>query len=141
MNRKDFLKQLGLSGGAIFATYCMGGLTACSSNTPTPASNVDFTLDLSLPANKALNTNGGYLISNQVVVARTITGAFVAVTVVCSHEGETKVSYNANANNFSCSAHGATFDITGKGTNSNGSKGLKTYQTTLTGTMLRVFSV
>lgn len=153
MNRKEFLKGLGFSGAAIFATYCMGGLTACSSSTssPTPSNptnpgtttKVDFTLDLTQTANAALNTNGGFVINtaNQVVVARTVTGSFAAVTIVCSHEGNPQVRYNSAANNFACSVHGATFDLQGRGTNANGSKGIKAYQTTLTGNSLRVFEV
>jgi cytochrome b6-f complex iron-sulfur subunit len=151
MNRKEFLKGLGFSGAAIFATYCMGGLTACSSSTssPTPSNptnpgtttKVDFTLDLTQNANAALNVNGGFVINtaNQVVVARTTSGSFAAVTIVCSHEGNPNVSYNSSANNFRCSVHGATFDLQGRGTNANGSRGIKAYQTTLTGNLLRVF--
>ncbi len=60
MNRKDFLKNLGLSGAAIFATYCVGGLSSCSSNSSiTPANVIDFTLDLTAVANKNLTVNGG----------------------------------------------------------------------------------
>jgi cytochrome b6-f complex iron-sulfur subunit len=138
MNRKDFLKSLGISGAAIFATYCAGGLTSCTSDSNTPASVTDFTLDLTLPANKSLNTNGGYVIANNVVVARTNTGSYVAVTKICSHEGNPNITFDGANNRFSCSSHGALFDIQGKGTNANGSRGLKTYQTVLTGTMLRV---
>ncbi|WP_345249689.1 hypothetical protein [Nibrella saemangeumensis] len=32
MNRGDFLRSLGLSSAALMSLYCMGGLTACSSN-------------------------------------------------------------------------------------------------------------
>jgi cytochrome b6-f complex iron-sulfur subunit len=139
MNRKDFLKSLGLSGAAIFATYCMGGLTACSSNNPTP-SPADFTLDLTVAANKNLTVNGGFIITNNVVVARTNAGNYVAVTKICSHEGNPNVTFDAGNNRFYCTSHGALFDLQGKGLNSNGSGGIKTYQTTLTGTMLCVFS-
>jgi nitrite reductase/ring-hydroxylating ferredoxin subunit len=131
MNRKEFLQGLGMSGAAIFATYCLG-LSGCSSksNDPTPASNVDFTLNLNEPANAALRTNGGFVIntSQKVIVARTNTGSFVAATIVCSHEGKEQIYYNANE--FQCAAHGARFDTTGKGLNANGSKGLKIYKTT-----------
>ncbi len=138
MNRKDFLKNLGISGAAIFATYCAGGLTSCTSDSNNPSTVADFSLDLTLPANKSLNTNGGYVIANNVVVARTNTGAYVAVTKICSHEGEPNITFDGANNRFSCSSHGALFDTQGKGTNANGSKGLKTYQTILTGTMLRI---
>lgn len=137
MNRNDFLKTLGLGGAALVAVYCTG----CSDNGGIkPSNNVDFTLDLTTPANAALNTNGGYVISNNVVVARTNSGTFVAVTQVCSHEGRTNVSYRKSSNDFYCNVHGATYDTMGKGSNSDGKNGLTTYQTAHTGTSLRVFS-
>ncbi len=147
MNRKEFLKGLGFSGAAIFATYCMGGLTACSSNVssptpnPTPTGKVDFSLNLDDTVNAPLNANGGFVVNaaNQVVVARTTSGTFAAVTIVCSHEGNPNVTYRPTSNNFQCSVHGATFDLQGRGTNSFGSKGIKTYQTSLNGRILRIF--
>lgn len=144
MNRKEFLQSLGVSGAAIVATYCMG-LTGCSSsNDPTPNASVDFTLNLNDAANAPLRANGGFIINTaqKVVVARTNTGGFVAATVVCSHEGNEKVSFNGSANEFQCSVHGARFDTAGKGLNANGSKGLKIYKTTFdaTANTLRVTS-
>ena len=41
---------------------------------------------------------------------------------------------------FHCTAHGARYDTQGKGLNGNGARGLATYQTSLTGTTLRIFS-
>ena len=62
MDRKSFLSALGYSSGALMLTACLG---ACAKNSAgsyvTPAAAVDFTLDLSLPANAALNNAGGYL--------------------------------------------------------------------------------
>lgn len=141
MNRKDFLKQLGFSGAAIFATYCVGGgLAACSSSGLSPATNVDFTLDLTAAENAALKNKGGYITRNTVVVAYTTLGTYVAVTQVCSHEGRQEVMYRSAQNNFYCTAHGATFDLSGNGLNSEGRGGLKVYNTQLTNNSLRVFS-
>jgi cytochrome b6-f complex iron-sulfur subunit len=135
MNRIEFLKKLGFGGASLVAVYC----SSCVDEN-IPLANVDFTLDLTLAVNSALNSNGGFVIKNRVVVARTSSGNFVAVTQVCSHEGQVQVSFRAASNDFQCSAHGATYNTAGAGTNANGSKGLTTYQTTLTGTSLRVFS-
>lgn len=140
MNRKDFLKQVGFSGAAIFATYCMGGLSGCSSSGLSPASNVDFTLDLSLAENAALKNKGGFLIKNSVVVAYTTQGSYVAVTQVCSHEGRQEVTYRSAQNNFYCTAHGALFDTSGNGLNSEGRGGLKLYNVQLTNNLLRIYS-
>jgi nitrite reductase/ring-hydroxylating ferredoxin subunit len=138
MNRTEFLKKMGLGGAALVAVYCSG----CSVNnvTPTPSGSVDFTLDLTASANAALNTVGGYVISNRVVVAKIPTGEFVAVTQVCSHEGRANVTYLKSSNVFYCNVHGATYDTTGKGLNSDGRNGLTTYKTSLSGSSLRVYS-
>ena len=78
-------------------------------------------------------------IYNGVVISKGIDGAFYAATVICSHENEKKVLYDKSKNQYICSAHGATFDLTGKGTNKNGSSGLTIYKTLLNGTILRVY--
>jgi cytochrome b6-f complex iron-sulfur subunit len=135
MERRDFLEQLGIGAAFVLTTACLG---SCKKDTAvTPA---DFTLDLTAAANANLKTNGGYVVSNGVVVAKTTAGDYVAATVVCSHEQKTQVVYDKAANQWHCTAHDARFDMTGKGVNSNGSKGLAIYKTTLTGTSLRVFS-
>ena len=139
MNRKDFLKKMGFSAGAIMATYCFGGLTtSCSSDAVGP-SGIDFTIDLTEASNAALQNVGGFVRVNNVVIAQVAEDDYVAVTQVCSHEGEKQVSYRASKNDFYCSAHGATFDINGKGTNNNGNRGIKVYTTELNGPSLRVF--
>ncbi|MEQ9375758.1 MAG: Rieske 2Fe-2S domain-containing protein [Imperialibacter sp.] len=141
MTRGEFVKSLGISVGAIMATWCIGGLTSCmNADMPAPGDGgVDFTIDLEASENKALLTNGGWLIKNSVVIARTNSGDYVAVTQVCSHEGRKQVAYRASKNDFYCNAHGATYSISGKGTNSAGSRGLTRYTTQLDKNSLRVF--
>lgn len=134
MNRIEFLKSLGLGAGAIMATHCLGGCT--DDNTVAPAA--DFTIDLSNSSYNSLNTVGGWTIVNQIVIARVDTNTFVAVTQKCSHEGLFQVTYRAGNKDFYCTAHGATFNTSGGGTNSNGKNGLKVYNTSLNGTILSV---
>jgi len=86
-----------------------------------------------------LATNGGFLVHNGIVVARTTTGSFIAVSASCTHQG-TNVNYNASGNNFICPNHGAQFSSTGAVTRGPASSNLATYNTTLTGTTLRVYS-
>ncbi len=137
MERRDFLEKIGIGAAFVLTSSCFG---ACTSTDYAPTGTVDFTLDLALTENAALTPNGGFLIANKIVVAKDTSGAYVAATQVCSHEGKVQVSYNKAANNYVCSAHGATFSLTGAGTNSNGSKGLTIYKTQLTGTKLRIYS-
>jgi len=140
IKRNEFLKSLGLKGATLMAVYCgVNTLSSCTNDSSiTPASSVDFTLDLTQSTNSALTKDGGYVIANKVVIARISATNYVAVTQICSHENRQSVIFSNNG--FYCPEHGASFDISGKGTNSNGSKGLKTYKTTLSGTSLRIVS-
>lgn len=161
MTRIEFLKSLGLSGATLFTVLATCTLESCSSksNDPTPSTptggggsgsgsngvtgtntgnSIDFTLDLANGANGVLTSNGGSLISGDVIVARTSTGTFVAVSKACTHQGTT-VDFQSAQNRFFCSNHGSTFNLTGGVTNGPAISALKQYQTALTGTNLRVF--
>lgn len=139
IKRLEFLKSLGLKGASLFAVYCgVSSLSSCKNESVSPASGVDFTLDLTTATNTKLNTTGNYVIANGIVVARISSSAFAAVTQVCSHENRANVIFSGGG--FYCTQHGATFSITGAGTNANGSKGIQAYKTMLTGTSLRIYS-
>ena len=142
MNRMEFLKSLGLKGASLFAVYCAAsGLSSCINESMDPTTTTggtgnELTLDLTSATYSKLNTTGNYVIVSGIVIARVSATAFAAVTQVCSHEGKRQVVFNAGE--FYCPAHGARFDTAGKGLNSTGSRGLKTYVTTLDGTTLKV---
>ncbi|CAH0994254.1 hypothetical protein EMA8858_00363 [Emticicia aquatica] len=139
ISRNAFLRKMGFGSAAMLALLCTGELTSCTNATVAPASgSVDFTIDLTNAANIALTKNGGYIIQNNIVIAKTSLGTYAAVTLVCSHEQRKEVMYRTDR--FYCSAHGAEFDNTGKGLNSNGKKGIAAYKTELTGTTLRVYA-
>jgi cytochrome b6-f complex iron-sulfur subunit len=142
MNRMEFLKSLGLKGASLFAVYCAAsGLSSCVNEsmdptTPTGGTGNELSLDLTSAAYSKLNTVGNYVVVSGIVIARVSASSFAAVTQVCSHEGRRQVVFNAGE--FYCAAHGARFDTAGKGLNSTGSRGLKTYATVLDGTNLKV---
>lgn len=142
IKRNEFLKSLGFKGASLLAVYCgASALSSCQNESDvTPAGSVDFTIDLSNAAYSKLNTAGNYLVYNKVVIARTssATTGFAAVTQICSHEGQAQVYYTGSG--FACPAHGATFSLTGAKVNNVSSKGITAYQTSLSGTTLRVFS-
>ena len=143
MDRKDFWSQVGVGAAAFLAPICLGGIAGCgksssgsTSSVPSPPSNVDFTLDVS---SGALASNGGFLVSQGILVARTSAGAFLAVSAACTHEGTT-VNYNAANNNFVCPNHGAKFSNTGMVTLGPAPTNLKSYNTSLTNSTLRIYS-
>jgi cytochrome b6-f complex iron-sulfur subunit len=142
MDRKDFLNAIGMGAASIAVFNCIGCSKTSdgspSSSTPAP-SNVDFTLDLSSSTNTALNTNGGYIYSNGIIVARTTSGTYLAVSQTCRHES-TNVIYRPTQNQFYCQRHGATYSSTGVSAGIETNLPLTNYKTQLTGTTLRIYS-
>lgn len=137
MDRKEFLSQLGITGAAVFMGACMAG---CSKDSASPApSNVDFTINLSDPANAALGAAGGFVYKNNIIIARTQSNTYIAVSQACTHEGSTVQFQGAN-NRFYCPNHGATFSTSGSVTNGPATKALVSYNTQLSGTSLRIYS-
>jgi cytochrome b6-f complex iron-sulfur subunit len=142
MDRKEFLAQLGLSSAAIFAGACLAGCSKDDNGSGggvTPPANVDFTINLADSANASLNTAGGFIYQSGIIIARTLTDTYLAVAQACTHEG-TSVVWQAGNNRFFCPNHGSTFSTTGSVTNGPAGSALRRYNTSLTGTNLRVFS-
>jgi cytochrome b6-f complex iron-sulfur subunit len=133
MNRKEFLSLVGIGATGVFVTSC---LSACKKENNT---NIDFTLDLSNSANSSLTSNGGYLISQGVIVAKTNAGEYIAVSAACTHQG-VNVQFQASSNRFQCPSHGANFTSTGAVQNGPANSPLTKYNTSLSGNMLRVYS-
>jgi len=139
ISRKEFITQVGAGAAMIllpacFAT-CKKSSTSSSSSSNTTTS-VDFTVSV---ASGALASNGGYLVQNGVIIARTMSGTYLAVAAACTHE-RTNVQYSGSSNTFICPNHGAKFDATGKVINGPATKALQQYNTSLNGTTLRVYS-
>ena len=142
MDRKKFIQLMGIGTGTMILASCLGGCTKDDDDdheTPTPASNVDFTLDLTQSANSALKNNGGYMVTNGVIVAKTNLGTYIAVQKSCTHE-QYNLVYQGDNKRFYCFNHGATFSEAGAVTNGPATKSLVTYKTQLTGNSLRVYS-
>ena len=142
ISRMEFLKSMGFKGASLLAIYCgASAISSCINEAGDPAdgpAGIDFTLDLNDPANANLLSAGGYLIVNKIVIARVSADAFAAVTQVCSHENKSKVVFRDDE--FYCTEHGARYTLEGKGLNSEGKKGIKSFNTEFSGTSLHVFA-
>lgn len=137
MKRNEFLTALGVSAGTvIFAPF----LASCSKSSSGlgAGGTVDITIDLSLAGNTVLNNVGGSLVKSGVIIARTSSG-IIAVSATCTHEGST-VYYNSAIGRFVCPNHGANFSTSGSVLIGPANKALTSYNTSLTGTSLRVYS-
>jgi cytochrome b6-f complex iron-sulfur subunit len=140
MDRKDFLNAIGMGAASIAVFNCIGCSKSSTGGPSTPApTNVDFTLDLSSSANAALNTSGGYIYSNGIIVAHTTSGGFRAVSQTCRHQN-TDVIYRPNQNQFYCPRHGAIYSTTGVSAGIETNLPLTNYNTQLSGTNLRIYS-
>ncbi len=143
MDRKEFLAQLGLTSAAIFAGACLGGCSKDDNggggSVPPPPAGVNFTLNLSDAANSDLKRLGGFVYQGGIIIARTLADTYIAVSQACTHQG-TIVVYEGSNNRFFCNNHGSTFNNLGAVINGPAGAPLTKYNTTLTGTSLRVFS-
>lgn len=135
MKRGQFLRELGLSSGALMAFYCLGTtMTACStgSDDPTPSTPnppttggtpgltgnpdsgkgaINFTLDLANATYAPLKTVGNFLVVGDVIIANA-KGTMVALSKACTHQ-QTTIDYRAAQNDFMCSNHGSQFNLDG----------------------------
>lgn len=137
IKRLAFLKKLGLSGASLMAVYCGVTMSSCKSESVTPAANTGTIVTYDLNTYTDLKTIGGYYVdaARNIVIAHTSDDKYVTVTLICTHEGQREVRYSGTK--FSCTAHGATFDNTGKAL-TVASSALTTYPTTLSGTVLSI---
>lgn len=97
-----------------------------------------LTIDLTSSAAAALKTVGGYITRSGIVVAQVSAGVYAAVTQTCSHEPRQAIIFNRTE--FYCTVHGARYDLTGKGKNGFGSRGITAYKTATDGKTLVVYS-
>lgn len=153
MKRGEFLRSLGLTTSTLMAFYCLGTtMTACGSKTDDPdpdpvnpgngtgisgttTGSVNFTIDLTnTNITSKLLSGVKYLITGDVLVALTTSGAYVALSKTCTHEG-TQLQYRTAENDLYCSNHQSEFSTTGaveKGPAVGGTvPALKAYKTSL----------
>ena len=133
MNRKEFLQQLGVGATLALTGMCFHRCTFDN------LSDVDILLDLTAPENAELLNDGGFVVVDGVVVAKTSYGEFVAATRTCSHDAYEAIFFSYR-DEFECNRHGARFDLKGNGLNTFSSNGLTIYNIERMGTTLRVFS-
>ena len=140
INRLEFLKKMGLSGASLMAVYCGVTMSSCKNEdntSPAASTGKIVTFDMSTGTYTKLLTKGGYFVdnTNNIVIANTSDNGYVAVTLICTHEGNKNIFYSTNK--FACSIHGATYDNTGKNL-SVAQSPLKTYKVSQTGNVLTV---
>lgn len=152
-SRGQFLKTLGLSSKALMAFYCIGAVSACSSEaddvTPTgntgntnntntgntatgitgttTGSSLSYTIDLKNTSYAKLLTAGEFAIIGDTLVANA-NGNYIAVSKACTHEGTT-LTYRKAQGDLFCSNHGSEFSTDGTVEQSPATASLKTFKT------------
>jgi cytochrome b6-f complex iron-sulfur subunit len=155
VSRGQFLKQLGLGTKALMAYYCLGAVSACSSEEeePTPVNNgtgntsgtgtstetgikgtttgssIDFTIDLGSTNYTKLKTEGEFVFVESIIVVNA-KGKYVALAKTCTHAG-TQLTYRKTENDLWCSNHGSEFGTDGSIEKSPATKTLTVYKTEL----------
>ena len=130
ITRKEFIEQIGGGAAALIFAACAGSCKKSST-----AASVNFTVDVTTGP---LATKGGYLLQSGVIVARTTSNTFVAVSATCTHQGGT-LGFSSS-NTFVCPLHGATFDTNGNVISGPAPSAVQKFNTTLSGSSLRVYS-
>ncbi len=150
MKRGEFLRSLGLSTSTLMAFYCLGTtMTACGSKDDDPnpdpdpnpggssgitgtttGSNINFTVDLTNASYSDLKTAGNAKIIGDVLVALPTTGSYVALSKICTHEGN-PVGYRKAQNDIQCPSHLSEFTLTGTVKQGPATNPLKTYTVTV----------
>jgi cytochrome b6-f complex iron-sulfur subunit len=138
MDRKEFLSLIGLSvGGMLAAPF----LSRCEKIEEESAhSKKDFSLDLTNPENAALKSKGGYLITNGVIVAKTLSAKYIAVAAACTDNSNVNVRYDPPNNQFKCLTHEAIFSSSGSVLRGPAYTPLQEFNTSLNGNLLRIYS-
>lgn len=147
MKRGEFLKSLGLSTSTLMAFYCLGTtMSSCGSKLEDPdpvdpgtdtgltgtttGSNINFTIDLTHTTYSSLKTSGNFKIIEDVLIAFTSAGSYVALSKTCTHQGST-LQYRSAENDLYCDSHLSEFSTTGAVDKGPAATALKAYKTTL----------
>lgn len=138
MNRSEFLKTLGTGSVAVCAAC---GMISCSDDNvePAPSGSLDITINIEESQYANLKIVGGSVIKDNLIIARTGTDTFVALSKACTHAGVT-VNYDHPNSRFVCNAHGSVFETTGTVTEGPANRPLTKYKTAFTSPNLRIFS-
>jgi cytochrome b6-f complex iron-sulfur subunit len=145
IDRKEFMKQVGISFGAILLMNCIQSCSGSEIPDPDPDTNtgkVDFTLDLNNATYSTLKNKGGFVIvkPQNIIVAHTNADAFIAVSAICTHESAT-IGYRAATNDFLCPNHQSEFKADGTVQKGPATTPLKKYSVSsdLTNNSMRIF--
>lgn len=138
MTRRDLIQKVLIGGTTLFVIPST--LSSCSKEEDNGGDGgnggTSITIDLTNPTYSALNTAGGSVIVQSIIVANTGT-SYVAIDSVCTHQGCT-IGYSLSANNFPCPCHGSVYSLTGSVVTGPATVALKSYPVSKSGDILTI---
>jgi cytochrome b6-f complex iron-sulfur subunit len=140
MTRRDLIQKVLIGGTSLLVVPSV--LNSCTKD-PNTDNNGDggtggntLTVDLTNPNYAALNSIGGSVVVQNIIIANTSAG-YIALDSVCTHQGCT-IAYSSTSNNFPCPCHGSVFSTTGSVVNGPANVALKSYQVSKSGNILTI---
>lgn len=145
MTRRDLIGKVLIGGTTLIVLPTL--LTSCSKDED-PVDNGgnngggggggnNITVDLGNAMFAALNTTGGSVIVQGLIVANAGNGVYLALDSICTHQGCT-IAYDKTNNNFPCPCHGSVFATTGAVINGPATVGVKSHAVTKNGNILTI---
>lgn len=134
MNRRELFQKVIYGGAVVLAAPAI--LESCTKSSASGGLTSEITLDLSQPQNAVLNSTGGSVNVQNVLVINT-GSSFSALSSICTHQGCT-VGYNASAGKIQCPCHGSQFSTAGSVLNGPAPAPLEVYQVSRTGNILTI---
>lgn len=141
MDRKEFFSKALIGGGLLFLAPTF--FNSCSkSDDPEPAPpggnpSGETTIDLNSNDFAALKNVGGYAYSGNILIIRSGTSSYIALSKVCTHQSCT-VAYNSASDRIECPCHGSIYSTSGSVLQGPAPAALKTYTATVSGNMLKI---
>ena len=111
-------------------------ISACKKDTNT-GDLVDFTIDVTDPQYAVLQTIGGNLVLNNVLIIHTVQFTYAAVSPYCTSDN-CMLNYTLTTNTLSCPCDGSEFGLNGFVLLSPAVFPLPVYKADLSGTLLHI---
>lgn len=140
MDRKEFFSKALIGGSLIFiAPSFLNSCSKSSDPAPAPDGNTsgETVVDLTSTDFNALKTVGGYAYSGNILIIRSGTSSYIALSSICTHQGCT-VTYNSSDDKIACPCHGSLFSTGGSVLKGPASSSLKTYNVKIEGNNLKI---
>ena len=164
LNRGQFMRELGLSSGALMAFYCLESCskpaevapkpvvitppaipaptptpvnTGITGNTETGKGKIDFVLDLAVAPNDKLKIENEFAVIGDVFIAFTKSKNYIALSKFCTHENQ-PLKYRSATDDIKCDTHGSEFKTSGAVQAGPATRALIKYVVTLDGSKLTV---